>query len=159
MAGKNFVVAGMMALTACQAEPAPDIDLPGAHPIAYEAIRDASGVLGYSESLLGPTLATKYETRLGPGASYVDRSVVAGVWELPPSARADQLRQFLRERGTLDRIRDYSDGQLWIADYQARGRLPVRLLLIDGAHPAFETEAVSEVRPGPHVYLIAYRLT
>lgn len=157
----TFAAATLGATAACQPGAAADIqvpgDLPGARPVPYDGIRQASGVLGYAEALLGPELATRYQVPVGPGASVVEPSVVAGAWELPAGTRADDVAATLRSTGTLDRPRDRENGQLWIADWQASGKAPVRLMLIDGTNPAWESRAVPEVRPGPHIYLIAYR--
>ncbi len=147
-----------LATAACQPDTAFDIGIPSARPIGYDSIRQASGVLGYAEPLLGPALATRYQVPVGPGASAVDAAVVAGAWELPLDTRVPDMAAALRARGVLDRVRDQADGQLWIADYRPHGREAVRLLLINGTHPAFATNAVPAVRPGQHVYLIAYRL-
>lgn len=92
--------------------PTPNISLPGAQPIAYEAIRDASGVLGYAESLLGPTIATAHGVQRGPGASLVNRSAVVGAWELPQPIRTQELTRLLRTHGVLDRVSDHRDGQI-----------------------------------------------
>jgi len=144
-------------LAACEPAPAPDIRVPGARPIAYEAIRDASGVLGYAEALLGPGIATGYVASVGPGTSHADARSVVGAWELPATTRAEDLVRILGSHGTLNRVGTYRAGQLWIADYRTPGSYPVRLLLIDGNNPTFAETAAPEVRPGPHVYLLAYR--
>ena len=146
-----------LAATACQPAPPPEISLPGARPIAYDAIRDASGVLGFAEPLLGPEFGKNYSTRVGPGSSRLDATAVAGAWELPLTTTTNEVAQSLRGLGTLDDVRDYRDGSIWIADYRTPGSQAVRLLLIDGTNRAFETKAALEVRPGPHIYLIAYR--
>ena len=127
-------------------------------PVAYDAIRQGSGVLGYAESLLGPDLATKYDVAVGPGASAVEAKTMAGAWELPAGTKPDAVGATLRARGTLERARDRENGQIWIADWRPNGGAPVRLLLIDGTNPAFERRAAPEVRPGAHIYLIAYRI-
>jgi hypothetical protein len=154
-------LAAPLATAACQSGSASDIQVPGglagARPVSYDTIRQASGVLGYAEALLGPELATRYQVPVGPGASVVEPAVVAGAWELPAGTRTDEVAASLRATGTLDRARDRENGQLWIADWNASGKAPVRLLLIDGTNPAWESRAVPEVRPGPHIYLIAYR--
>lgn len=148
-----------LATTACQ--PASDlkISIPGAQPVDYTAIRDASGVLGYAEPLLGPSLATRYSVPVGRGAAAVEPDKVIAAWTLLEGTDVAALQEALRQSGSLDRVRDQSAGQLWIADYRPRGQDPVRLLYINGAHAAFERNAVPEVRPGAHVYLIAYRLS
>ena len=92
-----------------------------------------------------------------PGASLVDRSMVVGAWELPAATGKDEVARLLRARGVLDRVSDHRDGQIWSADYRTHGSYPVRFLLIDGTHRFFESRAVPEARPGPHIYLIAYR--
>lgn len=157
MARRMIVALLMLTATACRPAPPPEIGLPGARVIAYDAIRDASGVLGYAESLLGPEFG-KYDSALvEPGSSRVDASVVTGAWELPPATTADRVAQTLRGQGTLDDVRAYRDGSIWVADYRTPGSQAVRLLLIDGTNRAFETRAAPAVRPGPHIYLIAYR--
>lgn len=156
---KEVLAAVTLAAASCQPAPAFDVDVAGAQPIAYEAIRDASGVLGYAESLLGPDLATRYESRVGPGVSYVEPEKVAGAWELPSGTRPDTVAAALKARGALDRASEYREGSLWIADFRPAHGSPVRLLFIDGTNPAWRTRAVPEVRPGPHLYLIAYRLS
>jgi hypothetical protein len=157
IAKKGFAIV-TLAAAACQPAPAPEIGIAGATPIAYDAIRQGSGVLGYAESLLGPDLATKYDVAVGPGASAVEAKAVAGAWELPAGTRPEAVAEALRARGTLGRAREREDGQIWIADWRPNRGAPVRLLLIDGTSPAFERRAAPEVRPGPHVYLIAYRI-
>lgn len=154
---KGIFAMASLAAVACQPSAAPDLGIAGARLIEYDMIRTASGVLGYSEPLLGPKIATSYSAAVGPGSSSVDVKLVAGAWELPPSMRATQLEEDLRTRGKLERVREYRDGQLWIADYQMPGAASLRLLFIDGTSYRFEQDAVPEVRPGPHVYLIAYR--
>ena len=134
-----------------------DIGISGAKSVAYADIQKASGVLGYAEALLGPTFATKYNAQVGPGTSLVDPAIVAGAWELPLTTTIDDVAQSLRVRGTVDRIREFRNGQIWIADYSRVGQPLVRLMRIDGNSPSFQTDTVPEVRPGPHVYLIAYR--
>lgn len=146
-----------LAVVSCQSASMIDIGITGANSVAYDDIRKASGVLGYAEALLGPTFATKYEAQVGPGSSLVDPAIVAGAWELPLTTTIDDLTQTLRARGTVERIREFRDGQIWIADYSRVGQPPVRLMLIDGSNLTFDTSAVPEVRPGPHIYLIAYR--
>jgi hypothetical protein len=133
-----------------------DIGLAGVRPVPYNAIRDASGVLGYAESLLGPEIATRYHAPVGPGASLVEPSAVRGAWELPTGTKPDDIVRALRGKGTVARVFEARQGKLVIVDYRAPGARPMRLLLIDGTHPAFETLTVPEVRPGAHVYLIAY---
>ena len=145
-----------LAAAACQPAPAIDLGLPGARPVSYAAIRDGSGVLGYAEPLLGPKLATRYQVPVGKGASAVEDSAVAGAWELPAGTTRVQVGEALRSKGAIDRVRDQS-GDVWIADFRPRSGEAVRLLLIDGGDPAF-ARAAPEVRPGAHVYLIAYRL-
>lgn len=146
-----------LATASCQSAAMFEIGIPEATPIAYADIQKASGVLGYAEPLLGPTFATKYSVPVGPGASLVDPATVAGAWELPLTTKIDALAQSLRARGSVDRVREFRDGQIWIADFSRVGQPPVRLMLIDGSNPTFNTSAVPEVRPGPHIYLIAYR--
>ena len=145
-----------LAAAACQPAAAIDLGLPGARAIPYATIRDGSGVLGYAEPLLGPKLATKYQVPVGKGASAVEESAVAGAWELPAGTTRAQVAEALRANGTIERVRDQS-GDVWIADFRPEGGAAVRLLLIDGGDPAF-ARAAPEVRPGAHVYLIAYRL-
>lgn len=147
-----------LATTACQPASDLQISIAGAQRIDYASIRDASGVLGYAEPLLGPALATRYSVPVDRGAAAVEPDKVVGAWTLPAGTEVTALREALSQTGSLDRVRDQSAGQLWIADYRPRGQNPVRLLYINGAHPAFERNAVAEVRPGNHVYLIAYRL-
>ncbi|BAU88985.1 L-sorbosone dehydrogenase [Methylorubrum populi] len=65
--------------------------------------------------------------------------------------------QNLRARGTLEDVRDYRDGSIWMADDRMPRAQAVRLHLIDGTNRAFETKASPAVRPGPHIDLIAYR--
>lgn len=150
----------MVTLTAaaCQPDAGLNVDIPGARPIAYEAIRNGSGVLGYAEPLLGPAIATKYKVPVGSGASAVDPSLVMGAWELPLDAQIPDITASLRSKGVLDRVRDQAGSQIWIADYRPHGGQAVRLLFINGADPAFASNAVEAVRPGAHVYLIAYRI-
>jgi hypothetical protein len=147
-----------LALASCQPASMPYVNIPDATPIAYADIQKGSGVLGYAESLLGPDIATKYDAVVGPGASLVEEDRVAGAWELPLATTTEKLLEQLRAAGSVDRIRDRKDGQILIADYQAAGQDALRLMLVNGQHGAFQTDAVPEVRPGPHVYLIAYRL-
>ena len=155
--GKDFFAVVTLAATACQPSLPFDVGLTNAKPVAYASIRDASGVLGYAEALLGPTIATnKYNARTGPGVSLVDAAIVEGAWELPLATKIDELETSLRTRGVVSRTEAFRDGQLWIADYATAGQPPVRLLLINGTHHLFTTDAAPEVRPGPHVYLIAY---
>jgi len=158
-AGRNLLVLAAFVALVGRSTPAPvpDVGLPGARPVAYEAIRDASGVLAYAESLLRPGLPVRRGMQGGPGASFVDRSAVVGAWELPAPIRTEELARLLRAGGVLDHVSDFRDGQIWSADYRTHGSRPVRLLLIDGTHPFFESRAVPEARPGPHVYLIVYR--
>ena len=146
-----------LAAASCQPAPVPDLGIAGARPVAYDAIRDASGVLGYAEPLLGPAIAPGRTAPVGPGAAAAKREAVVGAWELAAGTGPETVAATLRARGSLERERDYSDGQLWIADHKPRGGDAVRVLLIDGASPAWEAGAAPEVRPGPHVYLIAYR--
>lgn len=145
-----------LAAAACQPASAIDLGLPGAREVSYSVIRDGSGVLGYAEPLLGPKLATKYQVPVGKGASAVDESAVAGAWELPAGTGRAQVTEALRSKGSIERVRDQS-GDIWIADLRPEKGDAVRLLLIDGGDPAF-ARAAPEVRPGAHVYLIAYRL-
>jgi hypothetical protein len=154
---KVFAMMTLAATAACQQAPAIDPGIAGARAVEYTTIRDASGVLGYAEPLLGPALATKYQVGVGKGAAAVDPSVVAGAWELPLGTTAEAVAQALRAHGSLDRIRDQDAGQLWIADFSRNGERPLRMLLLNGADPAWERRAAPEVRPGAHVYLIAYR--
>jgi len=150
-----------LAAAACQPGQAADAgapgDIPGARPVAYDAIRQGSGVLGYAESLLGSKLATKYQAQVGPGVSMVEPDRVAGAWELPADTDRHAVAAALKATGTAETVLDRENGQLWIADWQAPGGPKLRLLLIDGANPAWESRAAAEVRPGLHVYLIAYR--
>lgn len=148
-----------IAVAGCQSATPFELKIPGAKPISYDAIRNGSGVLGYAESLLGADLSTKYQVPVGPGASAVDPAIVAGAWELPLGTKAVQLEEALRADGKLGRPRDRNNGQIWIADYHPTGGKPVRLMLVDGNNPAFESAAVAAVRPGEHIYLIAYRIS
>jgi hypothetical protein len=157
MSGSRILVATVvLASTVIAPALALDIGLPGARPIPYDSIRDASGVLGYAESILGPTIATRYHSPVGPGASLVEPSIVAGAWELPIGTRQEDMLATLRGKGTVERVFEARQGKLLIVDYRMPRARPVRLLLIDGTHSAFETLAAPEARPGPHVYLIAY---
>jgi hypothetical protein len=155
--GKAFFSVMVLAAASCQSASMLEFEFLAAKPVAYADIKKASGVLGYAEALLGPTVATTYNASVGPGSSLVDPATVAGAWELPTATKVEDSIQSLRAHGTVDRIRDYRGGQIWIADYRRAGQPPVRLMLIDGNNPTFQTSAVPEVRPGPHVYLIAYR--
>jgi hypothetical protein len=155
--GKGAFALLTLVAASCQSKPMFDVNLAAATPIAYSDIRDASGVLGYAESLLGPDIATKYDAIVGPGASLVEEDRVVGAWELPATTTIEQLREELSVRGSFSRAQDRKDGQIWIADYQAAGQPALRLMFINGLHSAFQTQAVPEVRPGPHIYLIAYR--
>ncbi|TRW14354.1 hypothetical protein [Glacieibacterium frigidum] len=154
--GKGVVAIMTLAMAACTPAKKVDLDIPGARDIAYEAIRDGSGVLGYAEPLLGPKITKGYGTVLGPGATRVDPATVAGAWELPAGTGSEDVLQALRAKGSVGGIEAFRGGSLWMADYRIAGSTPVRLLLIDGNSRAFLTMAVPEVRPGPHVYLIAY---
>lgn len=147
----------LLALFACENVSGDDLGLPQAQAVDYDAIRAGSGVLGYAEPLLGPGFATAYVVPAGPGAAVAERSRVAGSWELPAGIDAATLAARLRDRGTLNRVRDHQDGQIWIADWQQRGQTGLRLLYINGRHPMFTRNAAPAVRPGPHAYLIAYR--
>lgn len=155
--GRIVLTLAVLAATTCRPALALDLGLAGARPIAYETIRDASGVLGYAESLLGPEIATGYGAGMGPGASLAEPSAVAGAWELLQTTSLNEFARRLRSQGVIEDVREYRDGSLWIADYRSGEGEPVRLLRIDGNNRAFETKAAPEVRPGPHVYLIAYR--
>lgn len=125
----------------------------------YDAIRTASGVLGFAEPMLGSGIADQPPVD-APGASWVERNVVVGAWEVPAAMDVDALTDALRTIGTAARTRVYRDGQIATIDFTARGgaRLRLRLLMIDGAHPRLETEQALALRPAKKRYLIAYRL-
>lgn len=156
---KGVVAIMTLVAAACTLSDKVELAIPGARDIAYEAIRDASGVLGYAEPLLGPKITQGYGSALGPGATRVDPARVAGAWELPAGTGSEDVLQALRARGGVDRIEAFRGGSLWVADYRMAGGTPVRLLLIDGNSRAFLTMAGPEARPGPHVYLIAYHIS
>lgn len=155
---QGFAIMTLAAMSACQASTPPQIAVPGARAVSYDDIRNGSGILGYAESLLGPDLATRYQVSVGKGATAVDPGAVVGAWELPSGTSTDTVAASLKATGQLDRVRDRENGQIWIADHRSPGQLPVRWLFIDGSNPAFEEKADPAVRPGPHVYLIAYRV-
>jgi hypothetical protein len=137
-----------------------DLALPGARPMSYASIRDATGVLGLVEGMLGPSVRMDRDAPSGlsrPGSYAAHPSTVLGAWQLPPAMQPDAFLQALRARGTVDRARQYRDGMFAVVDYRAPDGRPIALIYVDGTNPSFETKAAPEVRPGPILFVIAYR--
>jgi hypothetical protein len=158
----RMAMATTFALAFASATPALafDLRLPGARPVPYASIRDATGVLGFVEGMLGPGVQTDRAAPSGlsrPGSYSAHPSTVLGAWQLPLSMQPEAFLTALRARGTVERSRQFRDGLMAVVDYRAPDGRPVALIYVDGTNPSFETKAAPEVRPGPIVFVIAYR--